>query len=80
MSAHRRGYTRQWNRERLRYLSEHRWCVDCDKEGLQVEATVVDHVVPHKGDDRLFWDVSNWAPRCASHHNRKTAGERQPWW
>jgi predicted ATPase len=25
-----------------------------------VQATVVDHVMPHRGDQRLFWDEANW--------------------
>jgi 5-methylcytosine-specific restriction protein A len=40
-----------------------------------VPATIVDHVVPHRGDQRLFWDQGNWAPACKSCHDRKTARE-----
>jgi 5-methylcytosine-specific restriction endonuclease McrA len=29
----------------------------------------VDHIIPHRGDDRLFWDRSNWQALCAHHHN-----------
>ena len=25
----------------------------------KVEANVVDHIIPHKGDTRLFWDENN---------------------
>jgi 5-methylcytosine-specific restriction endonuclease McrA len=32
-------------------------------------ATVVDHRVPHQGDQALFWDRSNWAALCQTHHN-----------
>jgi 5-methylcytosine-specific restriction enzyme A len=49
--------------------------VDCEAEGDVVPATVVDHVKPHRGDAALFWDKSNWAGRCETHHNRKTASE-----
>ena len=34
-----------------------------------VPATVVDHIVPHKGDMALFWDKSNWQGLCAHCHN-----------
>jgi 5-methylcytosine-specific restriction protein A len=40
-----------------------------------VAATVVDHVVPHRGDQRLFWDPGNWAPSCKPCHDAKTAHE-----
>jgi 5-methylcytosine-specific restriction protein A len=30
---------------------------------------VVDHVKPHKGDQKLFWDRSNWQPLCPDHHD-----------
>jgi 5-methylcytosine-specific restriction protein A len=40
-----------------------------------VAATVVDHVVPHRGDQRLFWDTANWAPSCKPCHDAKTARE-----
>jgi 5-methylcytosine-specific restriction endonuclease McrA len=34
-----------------------------------------DHVVPHGGDERLFWDEDNWAPTCKPCHDTKTARE-----
>src|SRR2546430_12744082 len=36
-------------------------------------ATVVDHVVAHKGDARLFWDRSNLRALAKRCHDRKTA-------
>ncbi len=38
-------------------------------------ADVVDHIIPHKGDQSLFWDSSNWQPLCKHHHDQKTARE-----
>ncbi|WP_233882799.1 HNH endonuclease [Brevibacillus laterosporus] len=43
-------------------------------------ATVVDHIVPHKGDKTLFWDRKNWQPLCEQCHNRKTAREDRGTW
>lgn len=40
-----------------------------------MEATVVDHIVPHCGNQQLFWDTDNWQPLCKKHHDRKTATE-----
>ena len=42
------------------------------KEGKLTPATVVDHIVPHRGDPRLFWDEKNWQPLCKECHDRKT--------
>ena len=33
-------------------------------------ASVVDHKVPHRGDQDVFWDRSNWQSLCATHHSR----------
>jgi 5-methylcytosine-specific restriction protein A len=50
-------------------------CVHCEEHGEDTAATVVDHIIPHKGDKRLFWDIKNWQPLCASCHGIKTAKE-----
>ncbi|MEO4040348.1 HNH endonuclease signature motif containing protein [Hoeflea sp. CAU 1731] len=34
-------------------------------------AKVVDHIIPHKGDRKLFWDRSNWQPLCTPCHSSK---------
>jgi len=34
-------------------------------------ATLVDHVVPHRGDQRLFWLVANWQALCTACHQAK---------
>ncbi|MCY8045756.1 HNH endonuclease [Bacillus haynesii] len=74
-SAARRGYDSKWRKARRGYLSKYPFCVSCMKEGRRVPATVVDHIKPHKGDKKLFWDSSNWQPLCAPCHSRKTAKE-----
>ena len=51
------------------------FCVKCYEEGHITMATVVDHIVPHRGDQKLFWDRSNWQPLCEHHHNVKTMTE-----
>lgn len=71
-SARERGYTSKWDKERTAYLKVNRKCCMCP-----APATVVDHKVPHKGDDKLFWSRSNWQPMCAScHSSRKQRQER----
>jgi 5-methylcytosine-specific restriction protein A len=39
-------------------------------------ATVVDHIVPHKGDHLLMWAEWNWQPLTKRAHDRKTATEQ----
>jgi 5-methylcytosine-specific restriction protein A len=68
------NYGRKWGKARLAYLAEHPFCVDCAPALLP--ATEVDHIVPHRGDHGLFWDVTNWAGRCKSHHSAKTRREQ----
>lgn len=45
-------------------------CADHLKRGQYVEATVVDHITPHRGDKALFWDSANWQSLCAECHSR----------
>jgi 5-methylcytosine-specific restriction endonuclease McrA len=28
--------------------------------------------IPHKGNEALFWDESNWQSLCKFHHDQKT--------
>jgi 5-methylcytosine-specific restriction protein A len=74
-SAARRGYGPRWRRARATYLARHPLCVPCASAGRLARATVVDHVVPHRGDPVLFWDETNWAPTCKPCHDAKTARE-----
>jgi 5-methylcytosine-specific restriction endonuclease McrA len=41
----------------------------CKTQGKVTEATVVDHIIPHKGDEALFWDIHNWQSLCKRHHD-----------
>jgi 5-methylcytosine-specific restriction protein A len=40
--------------------------------GRYRKATVVDHIIPHRGDEKLFWDRDNWQALCKSCHDHKT--------
>jgi 5-methylcytosine-specific restriction protein A len=74
-SSTSRGYGYKWQQARAGWLAKHPLCVQCHARGLVVEATDVDHIVPHKGDMTVFWDRSNWQSLCASCHSAKTARE-----
>ena len=55
-----------------RKATEHPLCAFCQAEGKVVPATVVDHIIPHRGDQRLFWDQTNWESLCKGCHDKKT--------
>lgn len=72
-SARERGYDSRWDKARAAYLAKHQTCTMCGKP-----ATVVDHIEPHRGDRKLFWDSSNWQALCQTCHNsRKQSQERR---
>jgi 5-methylcytosine-specific restriction protein A len=72
-SSRERGYDARWEKARKSYLHSHPYCASCLETGVPTLATVIDHIVPHKGDQRLFWDETNWQGLCQRCHNRKTA-------
>ena len=76
-SASRRGYGSKWQRMSKAFLQKHPLCVECMKEDppKYVAATVVDHIVPHRGNQKLFWDKKNWQSLCKKHHDIKTLTE-----
>ena len=71
-SAAERGYDAKWRRARKLFLQRHPLCANCLSQGIVTPATVVDHIVPHRGDHRLFWDEQDWQPLCKACHDRKT--------
>ena len=73
--ADARGYNAEWRRARKAFLQKHPLCAECGKAGKLTPATVVDHIIPHRGDKRLFWDEKNWQPLCKSCHDQKTGHE-----
>lgn len=79
-TSHSRGYDARWRKEREEFLDLHPLCIECKKKDYINPATVVDHIQPHKGDQNLFWDKSNWQPLCETHHNIKTATEDRGGW
>jgi 5-methylcytosine-specific restriction endonuclease McrA len=76
-SARQRGYDSKWQRESKAFLAlpQNRFCA-C---GCGRAADVVDHILPHRGSRKLFWDRNNWQPMAASpcHSSRKQSIERR---
>lgn len=83
-SARERGYTADWDKRSAAFKRQFPLCgmrpnrqapvmSECHAENRATAATETDHVVPHRGDHRLFWDwVNNWQSLCAKCHGRKT--------
>jgi 5-methylcytosine-specific restriction protein A len=70
MTSAERGYDNKWRKARALYLQQHPLCVMCQADGIVGMATVVDHIVPHRGNQSLFWNPANWQSLCATHHSR----------
>lgn len=70
-------YGAAWRKARAHFLRAHPLCMcaDCARDSLLTVASVVDHVRPHRGDVRLFWDQANWQALSKPCHDRKTARE-----
>ena len=76
-SAASRGYGSKWAKARAAFLASHPvcQCPECTSSGQPLPADVVDHIIPHRGDPKLFWDTKNWQAMNHVCHNRKTAKE-----
>jgi 5-methylcytosine-specific restriction protein A len=74
-TAAERGYDNKWQVYRKSYLQVHPLCIECMKEKRIEPATVIDHIIPHKGNMVLFWDHNNHQSLCKRHHDIKTAKE-----
>lgn len=72
-----RGYGGRWQKARITFLAANPLCRMCESEGRATVATVVDHIMPHKGDQSLFWDRANWQPLCKPHHDRDKQREER---
>ena len=68
-SSASRGYGHRWRLARNRFLTKHPLCRMCQEVGRVSAATLVDHIRPHRGNMRLFWDMSNWQALCAPCHD-----------
>lgn len=72
-NSNQRGYGYKWQKERDVWLDKNPLCVVCAKDGRVTPASEVDHIIPHRGNQKLFWDRKNWQSLCKTHHSEKTA-------
>ncbi|MEL7111223.1 MAG: HNH endonuclease signature motif containing protein [Pseudomonadota bacterium] len=75
MGQHANLYKRAvWHKQlRPAQLAKQPLCVYCQRKGITTQATVVDHIVPHRGDVALFTDPNNLQSLCKPCHD----GEKQ---
>jgi 5-methylcytosine-specific restriction endonuclease McrA len=67
--AYRAWYrTARWKRRRAAQLQAEPLCSICRAQGRWKLATVVHHVVPHRGDPELFWG-GELQSLCKPHHD-----------
>jgi 5-methylcytosine-specific restriction enzyme A len=62
---------------RARQLAKHPLCDMCRQQGRITPATVADHIVPHHGDPKLFYDPNNLQSLCATCHGIKRTKENK---
>ncbi len=62
-------YGHSWRQIRARRLKQFPLCAFCAKIGKIEPATVVDHVIPHRGDEELFFDTDNLQSLCKHCHD-----------
>ena len=74
-SSTQRGYGYKWRQARGEWLEANPLCAECKRQGRVTAAKEVDHIIPHRGDQKLFWRRSNWQSLCRPCHSRKTARE-----
>lgn len=83
MDEHYRKWykTKRWRRIRKEILGDDPMCVCPQCNGVGKPANVVDHIKPHRGDARLFWDRDNMQPlnkQCHDSWKQREEGGRGP--
>jgi 5-methylcytosine-specific restriction protein A len=83
-TARERGYSTEWDKRSAHFKKRFPMCgmrpnnqapvmSACYAENRISPAEETDHVIPHRGDQRLFWDeAGNWQALCRPCHRRKT--------
>jgi hypothetical protein len=76
-AARHYGYdTPKWRNMIKAFIVQHPWCIGCAAIGKQTPATIMDHVVPHKGDRSKFF-AGPFQPLCSwCHGSTKRTLER----
>lgn len=76
-SSSARGYGAKWQKAAAQFKHAHPLCGQrtlnqipvmsaCYDSGRVTPAYQVDHVIPHRNNQQLFWDTDNWQSLCRS--------------
>lgn len=74
MSQWRKLYnSKRWKRRRLDQLQTEPLCRMHKSQGHSVLATVADHVIPHRGNETLFYEgqLQSLCKTCHDRHKKK---------
>ena len=63
-------WTNRWKRKSEEYRAAHPLCVECERLGLVVPSTMVDHIIPYRERPDLGLVDSNLRALCWQCHNR----------
>ncbi|WP_109994960.1 HNH endonuclease [Salinisphaera sp. LB1] len=59
----------RWQKLRARHLNKQPLCEYCLELEIVTSANTVDHIKPHRGDRKLFFDPNNLQSLCKLHHD-----------
>lgn len=65
----------RWREVSRSFLTRNPLCLHCKQNNKITPSSETDHITPHKGNLKLFWDKDNWQPLCKVCHSLKTASE-----
>ncbi|MBB5227404.1 HNH endonuclease [Treponema ruminis] len=60
----------RWRKTRREFLRENPFCIKCGQP-----SEIADHIIPHRGNEDLFYDKNNLQPMCWKCHSAKTLQE-----
>lgn len=60
----------KWRAMRRNFIANNPNCICCG-----AKATIADHIIAHKGNESLFYNINNLQPMCWSCHSAKTLKE-----
>lgn len=69
-------YDSQWAKASKLFLAKNPLCEECLKYNVLRPSKETDHIIPHNGNYKLFWNSDNWQALCKTCHSQKTNKER----
>lgn len=70
--------TARWQALRLKiFLRDLFICMECGRLEGNTALLICDHIVPHRGNEHLFWDENNLQTLCKTCHDTIKQREEQ---